>query len=78
MASRSYARRSSAGRIFVALVLIVLGTYYLLRNTLGFELPDLEGEAVAAFLAVLGGLVILFRAWQERSEPVELEPQPQA
>lgn len=78
MTSHSYARRSSLGRVFVALVLIVLGTYYLLRNTLGFELPELEGEAVAAVLAVLGGLAILFRAWQERSEPVELEPQPRA
>ena len=78
MTSRSYARRSSVGRVFVALVLIVLGTYYLMRNTLGFELPELEGEAVAAFLAVLGGLAILLRAWQERSAPVEMEQPPRA
>jgi hypothetical protein len=59
-----------------ALVLIVLGTYYLLRNTLGIDLPQLEGEAVAAFIAVLGGIALLLRAWQERSEPTGTEQLP--
>ena len=69
MASHRYVRRSGIGTVFVALVLIAVGGYYLLRNTLGLELPELDSEAVVAGIAVLGGLVLLLRVWADRSGP---------
>lgn len=61
------ARRTGAGTIVFALVLIVIGGYYVLRNTLGIELPELSSDALVPVLAVLLGLVLLYRAWSERS-----------
>jgi len=61
------ARRTGAGTIVFALVLIVIGGYYVLRNTLGIELPELNSDALVPVLAVLLGLVLLYRAWSERS-----------
>jgi hypothetical protein len=71
VASHRYARRSGVGTVFVAVVLIAVGGYYLLRNTLGLDLPELDGETVVACIAVLGGAVLLLRVWGDRSAPRE-------
>lgn len=61
------ARRTGAGTIVFALILIVIGGYYVLRNTLGIDLPELSSDAVVPVVAVLIGLAMLYRAWGERS-----------
>ncbi len=71
MLSRRDARRSGIGTVFVALVLIILGSYYLLRNTFGIDLPQPEQEAVVATIAVIGGVLLLYRAWRERDQPTD-------
>ena len=35
------ARRSGVGTVVIALILIFVGGYYVLRNTLGIDLPEL-------------------------------------
>jgi protein-S-isoprenylcysteine O-methyltransferase Ste14 len=60
-------RRSGIGTVIVALVLIAVGGYYVLRNTLGLALPELESEAVVPVIAVLFGVALLFRFWQDRT-----------
>jgi hypothetical protein len=67
LASQQRARRSGIVGVFAGVVLIVLGGYYLLRTTFGIDLPEIEGETILAIIAVTGGLVLLARAWTERS-----------
>ncbi len=62
------ARRAGAGTIVFAVVLIVIGGYYVLRNTLGIELPELSSDAVVPVIAVVLGVALLYRAWSERSD----------
>ena len=45
-----------------------MGSWYLLRNTFGLDLPELDGEAVWPILVVLLGGVILARSMGRRSE----------
>lgn len=56
------------GGIIFALLLIGVGSWYLLRNTFGLDLPELDGEAVWPILVVLLGGVILARSMGRRSE----------
>jgi threonine/homoserine/homoserine lactone efflux protein len=76
MLTRQTRRRSGVGTVFVALVLIVLGSYYLLRNTFGVALPELEDDAVVAAIAVVGGVLLLYVAWRERSRTSQPEQPP--
>jgi hypothetical protein len=59
-------RRSGLGTLFIALVLLIVGGYYLLRNTLGFDLPELDSDVVVPVLAVIAGALLLYRYWGER------------
>ena len=60
-------RRSGIGTIAVALILLVFGCYYLLRNTFGIDLPQLESDQVVPALAVIIGVVMLLRVWRDNS-----------
>jgi hypothetical protein len=51
----------------IALVLIFVGGYYVLRNTLGLAMPELDSEQVVPVIAVALGLAIRYRAWQDRA-----------
>lgn len=68
MTSQPRVRRSGVGTVLLAAVLIVVGGYYVLRNTLGIDLPQLDSDQVVPVIAVLVGLVLLYRAWQDRAE----------
>ncbi len=61
-------RHTSVGTVVFALVLIVIGGYYVLRNTLGINLPELSSDAVVPVIAVVLGLALLYRAWRDSSE----------
>lgn len=61
-------RRRGVGGFLIALLLIAVGVYYVLRNTLGFDLAELDGEAIWPILVVILGLAILERSWTERRE----------
>lgn len=51
----------NAGTILFALILIFAGGYYFLRNTLGFDLGDLNGDAVWPIIVIAIGVSILYR-----------------
>ena len=51
--------RTDLGRLIFGFVVLFVGGYFLLRNTLGFELPDLDADAVWPILVIGLGLVIL-------------------
>lgn len=60
------ARRAGVGTLVLAVILIAVGSYYVLRNTFGLSLPDLDSEQVVPALAVVLGLVLILRVWQDR------------
>jgi uncharacterized integral membrane protein len=68
MVNPDLTRRRGLGGILIALLLITVGVYYVLRNTLGFDLAELDGEAIWPILVVILGLGIMERAWSERRE----------
>ena len=62
--------RLDIGRLIFGLVVLFVGGYFLLRNTLGFELPDLDADAVWPILVIGLGLVILVNGGRRgREEP---------
>ncbi len=61
-------RRSGVGTVVVALILIVLGGYYLLKNALGIALPELDSEVVVPAIALIVGLALLYRVARDRSQ----------
>ena len=66
MATDRTERRPGIGTVLLALGLIALGGYYLLRNTFGVDLPELDGDTVLPIVAIGLGIVILFNAWERR------------
>jgi uncharacterized integral membrane protein len=52
-------RRLDVGGLLFGLVLLAVGGYFILRNTLGFDIPDLNWDMVWPLLVVcLGGAVL--------------------
>jgi hypothetical protein len=68
MSSQQRVRRSGVGTVVVALILILIGCYYLLRNTLGVDLPPLDAEQVVPAIAIVIGIALLYRVWRDRDE----------
>lgn len=60
-------RRTGVGTMVFALVLIFVGGYYVLRNTFGLAMPELDSDQVVPVIVVAIGLAILYRAWRDRS-----------
>lgn len=58
-------RRSNVGAVVIALILVVVGGYYVLRNTLGMDLPELNSDQVVPVLAVIIGVAMLYRVWTD-------------
>lgn len=53
--------RDEGGIVFGVIVLLV-GGYFLLRNTLGISIPDINWDQVWPVAVVLLGLLIVYRA----------------
>ena len=60
--------RWDVGAIVFGGILLFVGAYYLLRNTLGFNLDELDWEPIWPVLVILLGVAVLYRAWARRSE----------
>jgi hypothetical protein len=69
MATDRSARRAGIGTVLLALGLIALGGYYLLRNTFGIDLPELDSDTILPIIAIGLGVVILVNAWERRQLP---------
>jgi LiaI-LiaF-like transmembrane region len=65
---RQRRRRDTGGLIFGGILLLV-GIYYLLQQTLGFDLPDLDWDQLWPILLIILGGGILWSAWSRRREP---------
>jgi hypothetical protein len=64
-------RRLDGGALIFGALLLFVGGYYLLRNTLGLELPELDGEKVWPVLVLALGVALVLRGIASRSEPAE-------
>ena len=64
--------RLDIGRLIFGLVILFVGGYFLLRNTLGFALPELDGDAVWPILVIGLGLGILLNGGRRGHQ----EPRP--
>ena len=55
------ALHNNGGRLLFGLLFVFVGGYYFLRNTLGFDLGELDGEAIWPIFVILIGGLLLFR-----------------
>ena len=60
--------RSGLAGLLLGGVLLFVGGYYLLRNTLGFSLDELDWEPIWPILVIVLGLAIVARALDRRNE----------
>jgi hypothetical protein len=54
-------RVGGIGALLLAAVLITIGGYYLLRNTMGINLPELNGDAIWPIFVIILGIGLLSR-----------------
>ncbi len=57
------ARRSDVGGLVFGLVLLLVGGYYLLRNTFGIQMAEIDWDMVWPALVIVLGGSLLYRAW---------------
>ncbi len=55
-------RGRDAGALVLGAILLLVGGYYVLRNTLGFDLGELDGERIWPVAVIAIGLMIVIRA----------------
>ena len=53
-----FRRRRDGGGVFFGLVILVVGLYFFLTETLGLQLPDM-GELWPLFVIALGGWILI-------------------
>jgi len=61
--------RADIGRLIFGLVVLFVGVWFLFRNTLGFDLPELDSDMVWPVLVIGLGLAIVFNGGRRHSEP---------
>jgi hypothetical protein len=59
-------RRLDIGALFFGAILLFVGGYYLLTNTLEMDLPELNWDRFWPVIVIGFGVVVLIRALQER------------
>jgi Domain of unknown function (DUF5668) len=55
-------RRSDVGALIFGAVILFAGIYYLFRNTLGFDIDELDWEPIWPVIVIALGIAILYRA----------------
>ena len=58
--------RVEFGRLIFGLVVLFVGAYFLLRNTFGFSLPELDSDAIWPIFVIGLGFVILANGGRRR------------
>jgi hypothetical protein len=61
-------RRRDRGGIVFGVILLLVGGYYLLQQTLGLNLPDLNWDQLWPVIVMIIGGVILYSAWSRNRE----------
>lgn len=61
--------RADWGRLIFGLVVLFVGGWFLFRNTLGFDLPELDADMIWPILVVGLGLAILFNGGRHHPAP---------
>ncbi len=54
------------GALIFGAALLFVGGYYVLRNTFGFDLQELDSEKVWPVIVLAIGVAVLVRAWTGR------------
>jgi hypothetical protein len=67
MEVRSHGRRDAGGIVF-GVILLLVGGYYLLQQTFGFNLPDLNWDQIWPVLVIALGVVVLYGAWSRNKQ----------
>ena len=60
-------RRVDVGALIFGAVILIVGVYYLLSNTFGLALPDLDWDKIWPLLVIALGLGVLWRVWNRSS-----------
>lgn len=55
-------RRIDVGALVFGAILLVVGAYYLLENTFGFNMPDINWDQVWPILVIALGASVVLRA----------------
>jgi hypothetical protein len=67
MEVRGHGRRDAGGIVF-GVILLLVGGYYLLQQTFGINLPDLNWDQIWPVLVIALGLVVLYGAWSRSKQ----------
>jgi uncharacterized integral membrane protein len=62
-------RRIDVGALIFGAVLLLVGGYYLLENTFGINLPEINWDQVWPLLVIVLGASVVLRAIASRSGP---------
>jgi hypothetical protein len=56
-------RRMDVGAVIIGLVILGVGGYFLLENTFGIDLPELDWDVIWPLFIIAIGAGIVWRAW---------------
>lgn len=56
-------RRLDIGAVIIGLVILGVGGYFLLENTFGLDLPELNWDMIWPLFIIAIGVGIVWRAW---------------
>ena len=60
-------RGLDVGGLVFGAILLVVGGYYLLRNTFGLSIPELNWDLIWPLLVIGLGVAVLYGVWNARS-----------
>jgi hypothetical protein len=60
-------RRLDLGAFLIGLIVLGVGVYYLLVNTLGIDLPELDWDMIWPLAVIALGIGLLWGAWGRMS-----------
>ncbi len=64
-----YRRRRDDGGIVFGVIVLLVGGYFLLRNTFGLTIPDINWDQVWPVAVILLGLLVVYRAMSTHQGP---------
>jgi hypothetical protein len=62
-------RDLNVGGLIFGAILLLVGIYYLLRNTIGFDLPELNWDIIWPIIVIAIGLGIVYSVFRSRGGP---------